>query len=432
MRAKIVAITSLIVITGLWPVTMLGQSTREVPSKILLPWQTPGIDPDLVRQAQPALESALSELDRLWLGDSKTLDAALSPSPDRSLNMSRLLQTLRASVSAAPANTSPLVLQPVWCAIGTKNVVQMIITDLRNDAILASGHTTADRQFRGASILPPSLDTLRQGVSTALGRASQGLSSRLPSRAPSDAMRVGLSLSGENTSDRDGSSLCLSSLLAERLSGQNAVIASLGGENTTAARGALSMPPPRPRASRRIILGFEFPAVFPRREPLTFPLDLGVTMSWSESVLGQQIPWPESPARPHRATYKLQIASDARVEFPNDDTLAGFLASQKELLRGNSPPRVVRVYGAWVYVDKGRAWGLNINDRMISKTPDGLLLGHVVRFFGPELGLKDASGKRVTEGAILYVRKGQAEAKAGLVWEFDNRQFPTSWPPVPR
>ena len=40
------------------------------------------------------------------------------------------------------------------------------------------------------------------------------------------------------------------------------------------------------------------------------------------------------------------------------------LAIMEQVLSEEEPPMVIKVYGAWAYLDKGRAWGLEMNDQL--------------------------------------------------------------------
>ena len=92
---------------------------------------------------------------------------------------------------------------------------------------------------------------------------------------------------------------------------------------------------------------------------------------------------------------------------------------------------VVATYGAWAYLDRGRAWGLEMNDRLWMERDGQAIKGHVVKFFGPELKLRSPRGFWITEGAIVFIRTGQKEVKVGDVLRYDPTEFPTPWPPEP-
>ena len=67
-----------------------------------------------------------------------------------------------------------------------------------------------------------------------------------------------------------------------------------------------------------------------------------------------------------------------------------------------------------------RLW-FDINGRRVK--------GHVVQYFGTGLRLESPRGRKVTEGAILFIRTGQHSVHIGDTFEFDPTVFPTPWPP---
>jgi len=91
---------------------------------------------------------------------------------------------------------------------------------------------------------------------------------------------------------------------------------------------------------------------------------------------------------------------------------------------------VIKVYGAWAYLDKGRAWGLEMSDRLWFERDGRLVKGHVVGYFGSGLRLRSPRGRKVTEGAIVYIRTGQHSVHIGDTFNFDPTVFPAPWPPV--
>ena len=90
-------------------------------------------------------------------------------------------------------------------------------------------------------------------------------------------------------------------------------------------------------------------------------------------------------------------------------------------------PQAAKIYGGWVYLDRGRAYGLHMDDRLVAKDASGKeITGHIVGFYGPEMGLKSPRGYLINEGAIMFVRKGQRETALGQAYTFDTRQYPDS------
>ena len=92
---------------------------------------------------------------------------------------------------------------------------------------------------------------------------------------------------------------------------------------------------------------------------------------------------------------------------------------QKEL--SVSSPKVVKIDRAWVYLDKGRASGLRIYDRFIVGNES---YGHVVGYYGVEEKLNSDQGYPISEGAILYIRKGQNKVRIGQEVRYDPATYP--------
>ncbi|MEN9834775.1 MAG: hypothetical protein RL011_968, partial [Pseudomonadota bacterium] len=105
------------------------------------------------------------------------------------------------------------------------------------------------------------------------------------------------------------------------------------------------------------------------------------------------------------------------------------LKAEEKTLQLSDWPQVVKRDRAWVYLDRGRAWGLKMNDRLLAEVDGETVKGHVVHFFGPEAKLKSPRGFPVEEGAVLYIRLHQKLPRVGTTFKFDPRTFPTKYPP---
>lgn len=124
-------------------------------------------------------------------------------------------------------------------------------------------------------------------------------------------------------------------------------------------------------------------------------------------------------------TIKAGVEGTLNLTLP--DQLKSVLAEDEKSLQVAEFPVVAKVQRAWAYLDRGRAWGLSMNDRLSANNGD--VKGHVVGFFGADANLKSPRGFPVSEGAIVYIRKGQHLVKPGLLFEFDKTTFPTAFPP---
>ena len=69
-----------------------------------------------------------------------------------------------------------------------------------------------------------------------------------------------------------------------------------------------------------------------------------------------------------------------------------------------------------------------MNDRLVVADDSQVVKGHIVGYYGPELSLKSPKGWPISEGAIMYVRKGQRESKLGQEFKYDKMTVPTPWP----
>jgi hypothetical protein len=182
-------------------------------------------------------------------------------------------------------------------------------------------------------------------------------------------------------------------------------------------------PPTLTRPTRALVLGWQLVrSKAPTKK--TFPLTMELTTRPLESVFAHSIPGGRS-----KDTVTVSIEGSNRVAIDGITKLSNFLSSERKSLLLADGPQAARINRAWVYLDRGRAWGLKMNDRMVAGSGGEEIKGHVVRFFGPEENLKSPRGFPIHEGAILYIRKNQKAPKVGTEFRMDPRTFPTPWPP---
>ncbi|NBQ53224.1 MAG: hypothetical protein EBU49_06560 [Proteobacteria bacterium] len=109
-----------------------------------------------------------------------------------------------------------------------------------------------------------------------------------------------------------------------------------------------------------------------------------------------------------------------------------FLTRERNALSLDEAPQVAKINRAWVYLDKGRAYGLELDDRLVigggPVNYSATIKGHVVGFFGPDKKITSPRGFPVNEGAIVYIRKGQGDTKVGQTFVYDETVFPTNYP----
>jgi hypothetical protein len=242
-------------------------------------------------------------------------------------------------------------------------------------------------------------------------------------KTATDAMHLGLSLGKEVTRVDEGSSWCLNQLLEEQLAPDHTVVRSLGHDHLGLLRDLLGQPAALKRPTRILVLNWthDGAAEFKPVVPVKFSL----TAALLESVYGKHV----------HDDYQGEwlgrdgVAGTVELAGPGYDSLISLLKAEEKTLQLSDWPQVVKRDRAWVYLDRGRAWGLKMNDRLLAEVDGETVKGHVVHFFGPEAKLKSPRGFPVEEGAVLYIRLHQKLPRVGTTFKFDPRTFPTKYPP---
>lgn len=400
------------------------------PPGLTTPWRTPGVDLEQRRRVRSALDMAHKAVAGAWLQNPKTLTEAIGTQRILPITTKREADKILTGALSSPFGTAPLLVEPTWCQIMDRQILFVTVADAKTNQLLAGAHTTIPRGQWDSLSQENGLASLLTSLTPRLTREALTLAARRDDPAQAqDALHVGLSLAQESSRIDEGSSHCLTMLLEEKLSspsGLNLTVARLDGlDHLALIRNALAQDPPMlKRPTRSLVLDWHLP--FQNKTPQrAFPVTYSMTMRPLEAVFGKSIP-------DGRATddIKLTLPGDGRVKLEGDSKLALFLENEKKSLQGDAWPQVARVNRAWVYLDRGRAWGLQINDRMVTGSGDDAVRGHVVRYFGPEEGLSSPRGFPIREGAILYIRKNQKTPQRGMEFRMDPRTFPTPWPPA--
>lgn len=132
----------------------------------------------------------------------------------------------------------------------------------------------------------------------------------------------------------------------------------------------------------------------------------------------------------HEATVAFaKNLTDSRFQVRYPSRWISFLQIESQRLARRTPPAIVARYGTWAYLDRGRGFGITINQRFVGMQPGSskarpAFAGHVVKFFGASAGLKDARGQLITDGAILYLRSGRDQAVIGRTVFPDQATYP--------
>lgn len=379
----------------------LHLEAADVPKASLLPWQFIGLDSEFLATHKAELDALHAELSRIWIDKAQPLDALLA-GQQLPLNRQHALHRVL-SGDTRSSLTQPHIITPILCPIGDSLIFGVQVSDLASNALLGAQQIfTAKNTWKKGQALPLSMETLRQGPQTL---APQSLG-----EAP--AFKIALRLLRGSDSSREGAHLCYLMLVAEALVQNYKMPATLDYLELTRLRDTLMPDRKATRATRTLLFDWGMDPKIPNLEAL---------VHYSESVFAGR------PQAPRNYTFTL-LPGKNRLQIP-DDFLNLLKGSEAQLL-SKDQPMVSKIYGAWVYLDRGRAWGLNMNDRLYLEDGGRRVKGHVVGFYGPEKNIKSPRGFTVEEGAIVFVRKGQKDVKVGDSFIFDPTRYPTQWPPV--
>lgn len=392
-----------------------------LPEVALHPFAAPGLAGREAHNLMPILSQAYAGLVPLVLRNPQTLQAYADQNQQPlTLNERRAASQVFVGIATSPADRQRTI-QPVVCRIGDQLLFGVTLADLSNQLYLGIGLAAladaARQQVAGDQELTELiLNRWQQAYRSAQDAARQSPARDLPG---TDNLKLGLALAKNNNHQSRGSHLCRSLLLASRLAQSYKVQPILGHQHTVHIYRILAQNHQYQRATRQLTLEW-------RRLPsLAWPLTLPLAVRHDEAVFGAPIQQPLVLA------LAVQADGTGSPQFTLPEDLTGFLNQERQSLDLTAPARIIHIYGAWAYLDKGRAYGLRMTDRLIHTAPNLLIKGHVVGYFGPGAGLKDQQGTPIHEGAILYIRKGLRQLAKGQSFVMDPTNFPTAWPPQP-
>ncbi len=335
---------------------------------------------------------------------------------------------LEAARKALPAPPAEQVWLPVWCNLAGSPLVMLARVDAQTGLLRALGHRILDEPSESPDARATRGRLSRHsGLPGSTGRAvARTLTQIVPQAGdpPKSNSRLLVRVSAGTADGRAPSqwgSLCLNMLLgAAFLERGIDVVTSIGTENLTALRARRGITTPLRRPNRSVLATWKSPP-----GQISWPLSVELTTRISDGVFGQPARLGAAQDLAGAKPWQFRRSADGRVEFALETSLAQELDLQQKSLLEDEAPRVARVSGAWAWVDRGRAWGLQMDDRLVATTADGeIVAGHVVGFYGANELLTSPRGFPITEGAIIYVRKGQALVQNGLSFEYDQTSYP--------
>lgn len=390
-------------------------AAKPVPDAWLMPWAfSEEVDRDWRGQAVDALRDAWSRLGTRLLPSGRSFKHfAASAGITQTIQGAALSERLRVGVPTTKLlQNQSEVWQPILCPVADQWIIALEVTGLNDQVLYAAAHTRIPRA---------TLDEARQQNKdiTLLSEALDALAQQMPSSVrtqiePQDTLKLGFSLAPSSVPSWSGSPLCLSMLLSHDIFRTHRVMRLIGNNEVTHVRDVLGIRNQEERANRRAVLFWEAPPT------ARLPMNLRLTVRYAESVFANSMGRGE--------TASLTLNPD--LNLVAHDELKGLLQRESSALQVADQPQIAKIDRAWIYLDRGRAWGLKMNDRLVHQMDNGeYIKGHVVAFYGPNLKIQSPRGFPITEGAIVFVRKGQTDTRLGQTFTFDPTQYPTSWPP---
>ncbi|MBI2602347.1 MAG: hypothetical protein HYW48_04760 [Deltaproteobacteria bacterium] len=391
------------------PLLAQGEAERPLaPRGFLLPWHHVNIVAEIIRSSSDILEDGRKKLAEATFSNPLTLDDFLRKSKGSSRVLPNQKQWAREILvtDQLKVGTQLLALQPVLCSLGDQFLVFLNVNDPETQKLRWSSH----QSFPKASLaehLSSALEKLAADMKKALS---------LPVAASSTALQLDLRPRFLQTRKDQGSSYCLANILAQQLIQEGfTVLPPLGREIHMALHDLFFRDLKMFRTTRHLLLEWTF------QNLMTFPQSPLFQIRMAEAVFAKFAeglsPAPWTIARE---------GDKFRIAWPPD--FVKLLQQEASSLRRSDFPSVLKIVGAWAYLDRGRAWGLKMNDRLVANGSEAEIKGHVVGFYGTEQNLKNALGHPVHEGAILFVRKGQDKVSLGQNYTFDSTKFPTEIP----
>jgi hypothetical protein len=391
-----------------------ASNAKPLPDLIIMPWQTLSIDPDMARSTRAARQEATAIVRQIFSAEATDMAALAPKNPAFESARSELKDVLATKTSG---KLPSLAIIPFWTKIHDHDLLGIAIVDSTNNTLKTVSHRLLPKSYWAESLRTKSLskffvDTLRdvtQKVNLAsLGTPKEDLSLVIRNQAVSSRL---------NEIDRTALALMLSAQVSQEFT----VINPLSTELMTTIHGFYGLKNTMRKANREVIARIIYD-----QNPIhvKLPVKLTLNIRGADAVFGQTLPW--SWTEPMTIAAK----SDGTMDIAISDRLKKELTTELQGLNRSELPQIAKIKGAWAYVDKGRAWGLQMNDRLVGSEIPGAIKGHVVSYYGPELNLKSPRGWPIHEGAIIYIRKGQKNLKIGQTFTYDSMKVPTQWPPV--
>lgn len=403
-----------IIITLLTSFTVFAEESNIDMSFALLPLRTHNINAESRTRLSKTLEEEALKLRQELLKTPKRLSDQLKQSARNNQRMSSKIWTSPES-QLFPKPKQPWIIEPVWCRMLDADVMFLQIVDQTLGTLLASRHEIFSQKAKTPYV--ERVKELKSSIPGVMNRLLSQLNTSPPlTREPKDALHLQINNRRLSGAGRFAPPECITMLIEEKLTDRYTIVRNGGLEFVQHTRQNTSQFEGLRRPTRNIHLSWSDDTF----EAHTEDFKISARLTAAEGVFGQ--PYPNIGIE------QLRIAiAGSQFQTTLPEKLTKHLDIQRDMLLLNERPQVVHIYGAWVYLDKGRAWGLKMRDRLVSSEQPDDIKGHIVRYFGAEANLRDRNDQLIVEGAIMFVRKGQDKTQIGQSMTFDPKTYPAEW-----
>lgn len=395
-------------------ITSQSEVATPLPNLILFPWQTPSIDADLLRQTKTARAETLAIIKRILAPNAVSLES-IAPKKPKMETARYMLKDVLADANSTLS--SPLAVLPLWARLHDHDLFALVIVDSKQNTLKSMIHRILPRERWEESVRNKNFNAYFEPGFTEISTSLNLANLISPSEDASLGIRDQTASPRTNEIDR----MVLTLILGNSLLPDFTVINPVASELMTTIHRFYGLQGSMRKANRELMTRFIYDKVPVK---IKLPQKLTLTIGATDGVFGQTLSWSWSEP------FTIGVKPDNTLDITISDRLKTELASEKSSLRRDELPQIAKIKGAWAYVDKGRAWGLKMNDRLVGSEQPNAFKGHVVAYFGPELKLKSPRGWPINEGAIIFIRKGQKNLKIGQAFTYDGMRVPTSWPPT--
>jgi len=396
------------------PAQKIIATEKLLPKILILPWQTPNVDPDSLRLTRQARDAVTNKLKETFSPSAASLDK-LSRKENIPTALTDDLQKVLADAETSPQNATAII--PLWTHFHDYELLGLVAIDAYRNTIRHFVHKLVPQEQLVQAYKSKSTESVFGQEFAAFSAQIKNGKQPHPPEELAIIVREQAASRRMNEIDRTTLNLLLGYQLATK-SGQMSftLVNPFAPEILTAIHQLYGFKQVM-RKPNRIV----FTKITYDKNPkiMKLPVNLNLATTVTEAVFGKSIPdsWQE--------TLVIGSKTNSEVELKYSSKLEELITREQQALKRDDLPQIVKIRGAWAYVDKGRAWGLQMNDRLVIADGSGAVKGHVVGYYGPEMKLKSPRGYPIHEGAIIFIRKGQKNLKEGLILSYDMMKVPS-------